>query len=310
MHMMTPCGNPIFFEDDDKYAKLACSQKQMPVPLQKYHEATLTIFNLLPSALVTNSSFLFGCVYFFIGFIYVHFGGHPGEAPWRFFNVASISVEVFGLLVLRHKINSRKSVNGISAMTMLMYAACYAVRIWLNFPGVEHLNFMVMKVEASFGVVSLLLVLDCLRLIFVTHHGSYQADLDVLHVKYLLPVCFLLACFLHVQFHDWSPFYAYIWSSCLYMDVLALMPQVVMMARGGGKVEAPIAHFVAATFLSRIEDLSDTFMFESFHDGENFSFWLVTFFQGLHLLLVADFMYHYVKARISRKKFDNTMIEI
>merc|ERR1719265_1595313 len=96
-------------------------------------------------------------------------------------------------------------------------------------------------------------------------------------------------------------FEGYMWSSCLYMDILALLPQVIMMARGGGKVEAPIAHFVAATFVSRIEDLSDSLLFfgKSLRPDEYFSYYTIIFFQVLHLLLVADFMYYYVKARAS-----------
>ena len=74
------------------------------------------------------------------------------------------------------------------------------------------------------------IVLDCLRYIFVTYRSSYQADLDVLHVKYLLPGCFFLAFLLRARFHEWDAFFNYVWSACLYVDVLALMPQVVMMA--------------------------------------------------------------------------------
>merc|ERR1719213_1197392 len=179
---------------------------------------------------------------------------------------------------------------------MLMYAACYTVRIWLNMPSSWSFSLMELELEASFGVFSLLLVLDCLRSIFVVHRNSYQEDLDVLHVKYLLPGCFVLAALLRVHFHSWTNLFGFMWTSCLYMDVLALMPQVVMMARGGGKVAAPIAHFVAATFLSRIHDLLDSLLYKTFSPDDCFSYYIVVFFQAVHLLIVADFMYYYVKA--------------
>jgi len=297
--MASSCGVRTFC-DDDKYAKHARASKAGPAPLQKYQDA-LGIFN---ANLFKSSSFAFACGYILLAFGYVLFGGAAGRPMIeKLMNVTSISLEILGLLIVRYKIHHRNSVEGISGQTMLMYAVVYAVRIWLNMPCLATWDGDVLNIEleASFGIISFLLVLDCLRSLFVTHRSSYQADLDVLHVKHLIPGCFFLATLLRPHFHSWSPFFGYMWSSCLYMDVMALMPQVMMMARGGSKVEAPIAHFVAATFLSRIEDLSDSLLFQEakMHSDEYFSFYTIIFFQGLHLILVADFMYYYMKARSS-----------
>jgi len=314
-------------DDDDKYAKT--SWFKTPVHdgqgsgfYEKYHSAPflmLLIYKLqdvfgkaVPalSALCGNSSFRFACVYALLGFVYLLLGGHPSSSSGseKLLNLGSISVEVFGLLILRAKINHRKNVKGISGMTLLMYATFYTVRIWLNLPDSWSFHLNELELEASFGIFSLLIVLDCVRSVFVTHRSSYQEDLDVLHVKYLIPGCFLLAALLRADFRRWSALYGYMWTSCLYMDVLALLPQVVMMARGGGKVEAPIAHFVAATFLSRIQDLSDTLFFKAGLLSEDyFSSCIVIFFQALHLLVVADFMYYYVKALTSGKGLEKGM---
>jgi len=292
-----PCA-----DDDDKYTKFV----KTPVHdgkgsgyYEKYHSAPVFVLLLFKLQSVWNSTFGFASVYVLLGLTYTILGGHARSTTGyeNLFNFMAISMEVFGLLILRHKIQRRNSANGVSGMTLLMYAGCYAVRIWLNAPRSWSFNFMELELEASFGIFSLLLVLNCLWCVFVTHRSSYQEDLDVLHVKYLVPGCFLLAALLRPHFHVWRPFFGYMWSSCLYMDVLALLPQVVMMARGGGKVSAPIAHFVAATFLSRIEDLSDSLFYKAgkFKSDEEFSFYLIIFFQALHLLVVMDFMYYYVK---------------
>merc|ERR1719191_2214218 len=243
-----------------------------------------------------------------MGAAYLFMGGHPGHTSVeKVMNFLSISIEVLGLLVLRHKIHVRSSVKGISGMTMIMYAVVYTIRIWLAMPDNWSGDIMDLNIDASFGFISLLLALDILRSVFVTHRSTYQYDLDVLHVKYLIPGCCVLALLRRPEFHTWTNTYSFVWSSCLYMDVLALMPQVVMMSCGGGRVEAPIAHFVAATFLSRIEDLVETLLYYWYqHDQwqiygldsqERFSYQLVVFVQGVHLLLVVDFMYYYFKAR-------------
>merc|ERR1719272_2154129 len=135
---------------------------------------------------------------------------------------------------------------------MIMYAVVYTVRIYLAMPS-HWSSWSQLNMDATYTIISLLLVLDILRSVFVTHRKSYQADLDVLQAKYVIPGCIVAALLVRPHFHFWSTPYSLTFGSCLYMDVLALMPQVVMMQRSEGKIEAPIAHFVAATFLSRLE---------------------------------------------------------
>jgi len=187
----------------------------------------------------------------------------------------SCLAEGFGLLSLRIKIQRQQSVSGISAMTMVLQLA------------------------------SLLMVLDVVRSVSMTYRKSYQEDLDVLHVKYLIPSCVVLAVVLHPQFSQ-GTWFSFCWTTYLYLDCLALMPQVVMMTRGAGKVEAPVSHFVAATALSRVMDLS--FWYYNFdlgsqgsYRGFNYSGWLIVFWHLVNLAIVADFMYYYVKARFSGK---------
>jgi len=290
-HVNTSALNSV--DDDSKYKKFALSRKRDSPLLKKYQDALV---------ILGNSSLGFASIYLLVGAVYLLYGGHPGHTTVeKLMNFFSISVEVLGLLVLRHKIKVNNSVKGISGMTMIMYAVVYTIRIWLAVPDHWIHDVTELSIDASFGFISLMLALDILRAVFVTHRSSYQADLDVLNVKFLLPGCLVLACLVRPHFHTWTSTYAYVWSSCLYMDVLALMPQVVMMSRGGGKVAAPVAHFVAATFFSRIEDLSDTVLYHgsTLQSQEWCSYWLIVLVQSVHLLLAADFMYYYVKARRS-----------
>merc|ERR1719240_869800 len=97
--------------------------------------------------------------------------------------------------------------------------------------------------------------------------------------------------------------YSYCWTFSFYIDVLALLPQVVMMAKGSGKVEAPIANFVAATAFSRIVDLWFWyFRFnigpQGFWLGFNYSGYLIVFWHLISIAIVADFMYYYIRARV------------
>jgi len=294
--MMSPSTNAVFFADDDKYSKLS---KSVPAPLQKYSEAFGLSQHLVEKVVTSVSqNFVFAVTCFMMFCATIYFGDME-----HLLNAASIILEILGLLLLRRKIQVRASVKGISGMTMVMYAIVYAVRLYLQIPDSYALKDLSM--DGMFTIIPFFLVCDILQSVFVRFRSSYEAELDVLHAKYLVPSCILAAFILRPQFRVWSTSYSLVWSSCLYMDVLALMPQVMMMYRSGGKIEAPIAHFVAATFLSRMEDLWDTvaYHYASRH-SDKFSFWMVVCVQGIHLLLVADFMYYYLKARAAGKVAD------
>merc|ERR1719313_1817476 len=182
---------------------------------------------------------------------------------------------------------------------MVMYAFTYFCRMGLSYPS----SFTVQglqnaDVDITLGWVSFVLVLDILKSVFVTHRKTYQAELDVFKAWYLIPCCWTVSLLVRPHFHSWTFQYGYCWSSTLYMDVLALMPQVVMMSKAGGKTEAPIANFVAATSISRCGDLFHSLVFlGATRAAEPFSYWMAVSIQTIHLLLVADFMYYYMKAR-------------
>jgi len=297
-----PCA-PSSFVDDDKYAKFDAANKHIPEPLQKYQKA-FSLFNFHGGAIDPEvAKLLVGFLSFMLAAAaaFTSVGGTWTSCKTSKF--ISVGLEVLGLLMLRHKIMLRKNVNGISGQTMIMYAFVYFVRILLSMPYSWDFAWKDVDFDAWFAGISLILVLTIIYAIFQTHHVSYQCDLDVLKTKYLIPGCFFLALLIRPHFHQWTFEYGYTWGSCFYIDIFALVPQVVMMAQGGGKVEAPIAHFVAATFLSRMGDIWDSLVYEqNLAETEYVSYWGVVVGQGLHLLLVADFMYYYLKARTSGAK--------
>lgn len=296
----SPAGPLNVVPDDDKYAKFQAKHKHIPEPLQKYQNA-FSIFNFGASVIDA------GVAKLFIGFMsfmlaaaaaYTSIGGTWNSCKMSKF--ISVGLEVLGLLMLRHKIILRSNVNGISGQTMVMYALVYLVRILLSMPRSWDFEWKDVDFDCWFAAVSCILVLSIIHAIFVKYRDAYQEDLDKLKVKYLIPACFLLALLVRPHFRQWSLQYSYTWTSCFYIDIFALVPQVVMMAHAGGKVEAPIAHFVAATFLSRMGDIWDSLVYESdMRVSDPLSYWIVVIGQSLHLILVADFMYYYLKARTS-----------
>lgn len=307
-----PCAFGISLEDD-KYAKAAA--KNASGPLSKYTDLMQAMrlqgFTDMHTKAILKSTFvLYASFLVAVGALYHVLGGHVSEISLQVFTgYLSAIAEALGLLLLRHKIKSQSSVQGISGMSIIMYVLVYVTRGALMLPDftLQDLDAWAVQIIAF---CSLLMVCDVLRSVFRTYRKSYQADLDTFKITFLIPGCIIVAALLHPSLPAEGPIYSYCWTVCLYMDVLALMPQVVMMANGGGKVEAPIAHFVAATAFSRSVDL--WFWYWGFDmvrqpgskpSDFNFSGWLIVVIHIVHLLLVTDFMYYYLKARLQGASF-------
>lgn len=304
---MYPCD-----DDDCKYAK-SKGEVGKQNALSKYHEACDLVQHFTTSEKVKTffqDSFVLYTCFLMIGtWLYHNMGGSFMKASKEdLMGYASAVAEAFGLLVLRRKIQRQDSVKGISGMTMVMYTLVYALRELVMLPGITSVDEWAVW---NLSFPSLAIVFDVLRSVFVTYRKSYQEELDILKAKWLIPSCIIFAAILHPSLNE-GPWSSFFWTSCLYLDVMALMPQIVMMSQGGGTVEAPICHFVAATAVSRMVDL--WFWLFNFHlvgdylPGEfHFSGWLIIFFHVLHLLLVADFMYYYMKARLSGSSFSEDL---
>jgi hypothetical protein len=241
--MMTPsaANSPsmqLFVDDaDDKYAK--CKNKlSNSRGLGKYEEA----WNFLKECTNQNQvqAMLQDSIVLYVAFLiagsclYHQLGGSFLKADFDdVMGYLSAIAEAFGLLVVRRKIHQQGSVAGVSGMTLAMYALVYLLRQLLLLPPFS-LKYLDMWAVETLSLTSLIFVLDILRSVYVTYKDSYQQDCDVLHVKYLIPSCIFLAIVLHPSFEE-GTWYSFCWTACLYLDVMALMPQVVMMGRAGKK---------------------------------------------------------------------------
>lgn len=251
---------------------------------------------------------VFYSCYFLVG---GHLGSKLSTIEDKLGHISCI-LEQSGLIALQWKVSLRGHVKGLSGMSMIMITLSYSMREFETFyaASVPWVTINGMAIE-MLQIVSCLLAYVNLWTIFKTYRTTYQEDLDVLKVKYLIPGCVLLGLVLQPHFRQgWK--YSLSWAVSFYIDVLALLPQVVMMQRGGGKVEAPIAHYVAAMAFSRTSDL----IFWCFRwnlgpqgwwKGINVSGIMIISIHIVSLLLVADFMYFYVKARIHGRMMTEDM---
>eukprot|EP00929_Paragymnodinium_shiwhaense_P064995 TRINITY_DN3262_c0_g3_i1.p1 TRINITY_DN3262_c0_g3~~TRINITY_DN3262_c0_g3_i1.p1 ORF type:complete len:349 (-),score=82.43 TRINITY_DN3262_c0_g3_i1:90-1058(-) len=291
--------------DDDKYAKANMNVK-LSGDAEKAASLSLKDLGLGDFAAVLRSPVqLYAAFLMMVSVWYYSVGGSlRGATTDLQIGYVSCFAETCGLLILHRKITQQKSVAGISASSVVMYFVVYVLRQYVMLPAftwIELDNWLTTILQMP----QIFLTGAVLHLIYNVHRSSYQESLDVVKAWQLVPACVLLSLPLHPFFREGFAF-SYEFGCYMWLDVLALLPQVIMMAQGAGKVEAPIAHFVAATTLSRCTDLS--FWYYNFDQGLqgylfgiNYTGILIVSSQVISLLLVADFMYYYIKARLSGK---------
>jgi len=130
---------------------------------------------------------------------------------------------------------------------------------------------------------------------------TYQADADTFPLTPIVIGALILAAIFHADMNA-RPLFDTFWMAGLFLRSVAVMPQLWLITRTGGKVEALMSHHIAVMALGRL--LSGVFMWHAREDitcvqwvgGVNHAILAILTAHLLHLLLLGDFAYYYVKA--------------
>lgn len=232
---------------------------------------------------------------------------NPHVVPADFLTYLSMAAESLGLLMLRYKIRNSENVNGISGQSLCIFAIDYISRATV-IPSFTTRAFCFWGLKVL-DMISLILILDVLRCIFVTYRKTYQKEFDRAKAMYIVLGAVCLALVYHPS--GLSKSHPFGKSLEMYLDTLALLPQIVMMVCQSERVQAPIAHFIAGTSISRISDLlywSHKYAFWTHPFSMTFSMWVVISCHATQLLLVADFLYLYAKAFLTTRSLTTDII--
>merc|ERR550514_1404832 len=201
------------------------------------------------------------------------------------------------------KVHSQRATTGVSAKMLMLYAATLCFRLsstlWLN--GYLPVDRTGDWAYQALEVCSLGLVAYLMRSAFVTHRVSNQETHDSLPVKVqnVIMACFVLAVVVHPNL-DRNTLFDILWTTGCYLETVAMLPQLWMLSKIGGEVEALTSHFVVLSALSRIFSL--IFWYRGFAelrpaDGSfNFPGYGVMGAHVAQLLLSCDFVFLYLKS--------------
>merc|ERR1719398_4682 len=138
----------------------------------------------------------------------------------------------------------------------------------------------------------------CVRLCSTTlKRGYIPVDRSGHYFYQLMVPAVIMACLAHGDFNR-SFFFDTVWFSSLNLETVALVPQLWMMSKIGGKVSTVSAQFIAANVASKV--MTVTFWIWAYpelvdENGSNLAGQLIIGAYMIQLLLAADFMFYYVK---------------
>jgi len=217
---------------------------------------------------------------------------------------AASCVQLLGFLLLTVKVRGNKSVAGVSSKTLELYALFFMCRLsstlWKS--GYIPVDRSGRSVYQIMDACSLVVVIQLLFCIHKTHKWTYQGDQDTVSIIPLVPPCVVLGYFVHANLNR-SELFDTIWATSTNIDTLAMLPQLWMMTKIGGQVDGCTAHFVFAMTCSR--GMALMFWLSAYKDLEGEGSALagkqIVVAHILQLLLAADFLYYYLKAKFAGK---------
>jgi len=202
------------------------------------------------------------------------------------------------------KLQNQRVASGISGKTLMLYAATLCFRLsstlWLNgyLPVCDSGDWFFQTVD----IVALTIELWLIYQILVVRQHSYQVDADTFPLAPVVFGAFVLAIIFHADM-NLRPLFDTMWMAGLFLSSIAVVPQLWLIMRVGGRVEAAMSHFIAVMAISRA--LSGLFWYIAREDttppgqwieGVNHSIIAILGAHLLHLLLLGDFACYYLRA--------------
>jgi hypothetical protein len=234
-----------------------------------------------------------------------------------------------GFAHLAFNIVRSRSAAGISLQTLQLYAVTFAARLCSVLTSDGYLPY-----DASGDwfyqaneVVGFLLVLLNIYLVSTAFKGSYEPQHDSFGVSAMFPavgrhgaLAFLaapalaLALVFHPSLNNFLPT-DIAWAVALYLESVAVIPQLFHFQRKGGEIQSSTAHYVFTFGLSRLfifafwvssaHELNDSAA-QGVHAGWTGS--VVLLMQVVHLVLMGDYSYYYAKALMHSIKTGAAMV--
>eukprot|EP00929_Paragymnodinium_shiwhaense_P028751 TRINITY_DN165_c0_g3_i1.p1 TRINITY_DN165_c0_g3~~TRINITY_DN165_c0_g3_i1.p1 ORF type:complete len:331 (+),score=67.68 TRINITY_DN165_c0_g3_i1:117-995(+) len=215
----------------------------------------------------------------------------------------AVMLQCLGVSLLAAQVAVLGTATGISAKALGVHSLSICCRLsstlWLNgyLPVDDSGDWFYQAVDIAALVMEAWLLYKTL----VSNRASYQEEQDTFPIAPLVLGAFVLAALFHADMNA-RPLFDTMWMVGLFLSAVAVMPQLWLLNHAGGRVEALMSHHIAVMAVATM--LSGVFMYHAREDivcnpwikDVNHSVIAILGAHLLHLLLLSDFAYLYVKA--------------
>ncbi|KAK9458322.1 ER lumen protein retaining receptor-domain-containing protein [Dipodascopsis uninucleata] len=198
---------------------------------------------------------------------------------------------LISIFILMHKMKSSRSCSGISFKSQALYTVVYVTRyLDLIYGKQASLYNTLMKI---FFISSSIYILYLMKYKFKPTHDP---SIDTFKVEYLLLGSFVMS----IVFTHKYTFAEVLWSFSIWLESVAILPQLFMLQRTG-EGESLTVHYIFALGIYRalyIPNWIYRWLAEDFVDG-------IAIFAGIiQTVLYSDFFYIYYTKVMKGKKFE------
>jgi hypothetical protein len=232
---------------------------------------------------------------------------------FSFFLVLSSLVQTCAFTIILVKVTNYQTCSGLSANTLMCYAILLFARLTstLFYPGYLPSDSSGSWLYQLSDISSLLI---CCLLIYLIYY-KYRETADILldgkiPFYFLVIPCYIFSLLFRSSLND-NVFCDINWAFSMYLEALAIFPQILLFTFKKGQIETFTSHYVALCGLSRLFSLIfwwDTYE-ELVTDQVFFGKYIGYFIIGaqiLQLIIMADYYYLYFKS-ILKGQAINTM---
>ena len=248
-------------------------------------------------------------VVFAILFIYIFIS----SKDFSFFLVLSSIVQTSAFVIILLKVTDRQNVSGLSANTLICYSILLFARLTstLFYPGYLPNDSSGSWLYQLSDIISMLICCLLIYLLYFKYRETSDLILDNKVPFYFLVVpSYLLAVLVKSNLNN-NFFCDTNWAFSMYLETVAIFPQILLFTIKKGQIEKFTSHFVALCGLNRLFSLIfwwDTY--DELNHSESFFGAYIGYFiigaQILQLLIMADYYYLYFKSILKGNEI-NTM---
>jgi len=214
----------------------------------------------------------------------------------------SVMLQCLGVALLVAQVITTGSAAGISVRALILEALALSCRLsstlWLN--GYLPVDASGDYVFQGIDILGFVMIIWLLYHVLGERRHTYQAEEDNLPIAPMAIGALILASIFHGNMNA-RPFFDTMWMSSLFLQTVAVLPQLWLITRTGGRVEALTSHHIAAMAFSR--GIAGIFMYHARGDvtchpwmGDfNHAILAILGAHMLHMVLLGDFAYYYIK---------------